>query len=151
MFCEQCGAQGSSDAKFCPQCGAPLSGSESAPSCEPVYINGVKFTPGTGQYARYHSGPAGWVIIQDGKVRRAKPPGSSQRISTGRLIGGIICLVVAGLAALQGWSWLSGFAELQADGNPFSGILVILLLAAFTVAAGFGVAGIVLLSGGKKT
>jgi len=149
MFCDQCGAQASTEAKFCQACGAALPGSEAAPTLYPVLINGITFTPGTGKYAGYYSGPAGWVTIENGKVKKATP--GKEPPSTGRKIAGIACLAVAALAAIQGWSWLTGFTELEADGNPFSGILAILLLGALTVAAGFGIAGIVLLSGTKKS
>jgi hypothetical protein len=66
--------------------------------------------------------------------------------STGRVIAAVISLAVGAVALLQGWSWLSGALELQADGNQFAGLLVPLALAAGVVAAAFIIAGIVLLS-----
>lgn len=66
--------------------------------------------------------------------------------STGRTIGGVLALIVAAVSGLQAFSWFQGFAELQADGNQFSGMLVPLALGAGAVAAGFGIWGITLLS-----
>lgn len=71
--------------------------------------------------------------------------GPSQGNSTGRTVGGIILVLVAGFALLQGISWFSGYADLEAQGNQFAGMLVPLALGAFAVAAGFGVWGILLL------
>lgn len=63
---------------------------------------------------------------------------------------GVVCFLVAVLAGIQGISWMLGMAELEADGNPFAGILAPLFLGAFAVAAGFAIAGFVLVSGKKK-
>ena len=68
------------------------------------------------------------------------------RLSTGRIVAGVIALVVGAVAGLQGWSWLTGALELQADGNQFAGILVPLGLGAGVVAAAFIITGILLLS-----
>ncbi len=87
--------------------------------------------------------PAGAIWNGQHWVAPTPPPPAAR--STGRVIGGVVALVVAAIALLQGISWFSGFYELEADGNPFSGFLVILAMGAFVVAAGFGIWGIMLL------
>ena len=62
--------------------------------------------------------------------------GSTGSRSSQRTVGGVICLIVAGLAGVQGVSWFSGFAELDAAGNQFAGVLAVLGLGAFVVTAG---------------
>lgn len=108
--------------------------------------------PGTGIFQGYFWDGKRWVN-PDGSPAHisattvATPAqGAAGGRSTGRTIGGVVALIVAGLAALQAFSWFQGFAELQADGNQFSGILVPLALGAGAVAAGFGIWGITLLS-----
>lgn len=148
LFCPKCGTEAAESAQFCFKCGEPMPGSEAAVESEPVVINGVTWKPGTGKYAGFYGGPGGWVTIKDGKIKRARP--DREPPSTGRVVAGVICFVVALVAALQGWSWLMSFAELDATGNPFAGLLAPLLLGAFAVAAGFAAAGFVLVSGKKK-
>lgn len=103
------------------------------PSAPPTLPPGVAFDGTTYRYGDQTWNGTAWV----------KPPAPR---STGRTIGGVLALVVAALALLQGWSWLSGALELQADGNQFAGLLVPLALVAGVVAAAFGITGIVLLS-----
>jgi hypothetical protein len=79
-----------------------------------------------------------WVPV----VQQPSTSGSSPW----RMIGGIVALVVAAIAAIQGLSWIAGFADLDGQGNPFAGILALLGMGALAVAAGFGIAGIVLLT-----
>ena len=76
-------------------------------------------------------------------VQAAKPAGSS---STWKLIAGLIAFAVAGVAGIQGMYWLGSFIDLQDAGNPFAGILALLGMGALAVAAGFGIAGIMLLN-----
>lgn len=149
MFCPKCGVEAAESAQFCHKCGKPLPGFEAASTLEPVVINGVTWKPGTGKYAGYYGGPWGWFTIEHGKMKRAHP--DREPPSTGRAVAGVICFVVAFIAALQGWSWLMSFSELEAAGNPFSGLLAPLLLGAFALAAGFSAAGFVLVSGKKKS
>jgi hypothetical protein len=139
MFCGKCGAKGAEGAIFCSKCGASLGAGEPA-AREPITINGRTYKPGSGPYDGFYSAGRGWVRIENGQV--IKTPGRS----TGRTVGAVICLIVAFLAGMQGVSWLTGFGELDAAGNTFAGMLAVLSLGAFVVAAGFGVAGIVLLS-----
>lgn len=77
-----------------------------------------------------------WLQIQ-------KP--AAQPRSGWRITAGMVCLVVAALAGAQALSWLSGFMDLDSQGNQFAGILALLGMGAGVVAAGFGVAGVVLL------
>ena len=65
--------------------------------------------------------------------------------STWVILAGVVCLLVALLAGLQAVSWLASFSELESEGNPFAGMLALLGMGAGVVAAGFGVAGVVLL------
>jgi hypothetical protein len=76
-------------------------------------------------------------------VQAAKPAGSS---STWKTIAGFIAFAVAGVAGIQGMYWLGAFLDLEGDGNPFAGILALLGMGALAVAAGFGIAGIMLLN-----
>lgn len=78
-----------------------------------------------------------WVPVQ----QPAKPAGSS----TLKTLGAILAFIVAGVAALQGVSWLAGFAQLDEEGNTFAGFLALLGMGAMAVAAGFAIAGIFLL------
>lgn len=139
MYCGKCGAQGAEGAIFCSKCGAGLEVA-GAVVREPITINGRTYKPGSGPYEGFYSAGRGWVRIEGGQV--IKPEGRS----TGRTIGAVICLIVAFLAGLQGISWLTSYGELDAGGNTFAGVLALVSLGAFVVAAGFGVAGIVLLS-----
>ena len=65
--------------------------------------------------------------------------------STWVILAGVVCLIVAGLAGVQALSWLLSFSELDSEGNQFAGILALLGMGAGVVAAGFGVAGVLLL------
>jgi len=142
MLCAKCGYEASNDAQFCQQCGVPLK--ELPTSTEPVVINGVTYTPGSDKFAGLYFAPKrGWVKIENGVVNRAD---GREPLSVGRTIAGWICIAVAGLAALQGFGWVSSYLELEASGNQFSGLLVPMFLGAFVVAAGFGIGGFVLLS-----
>jgi apolipoprotein N-acyltransferase len=76
-------------------------------------------------------------------VQAAKPTGSS---STWKLIAAIVAFVVTAVAGIQGMYWLGAFLDLEGDGNPFAGILALLGMGALAVAAGFGIAGIMLLN-----
>jgi hypothetical protein len=139
MFCTSCGTEGAEGAAYCAKCGTSLGAVEPIVR-EPITINGRTYKPGSGPYDGFYSDGRGWVRIEGGQV--IKPAGRS----TGRTVGGVICLVVAALAGIQAVSWLSGYGDLDASGNPFAATLAVLSLGAFVVAAGFGVAGIVLLS-----
>ncbi len=147
MSCSRCGAASLGGAAFCYKCGAPLT-LRSAKAPSEVVVNGITYRAGSGEFAEFYSAfPGGpWVRIVDGQVSRVK--GSR---STGRTIGGIVCVLVAVVAGLQGWSWFSGYMDLEAEGNPFAGGLVPLALGAFAITAGFGVWGLILLtSDGKR-
>lgn len=149
MFCPKCGVEAAEDAQFCYRCGQLLPGAQVTAELEPVVINGISYTPGTGRYSGYYSGPFGWVTIEGTRIKGANP----DRVppSTGRVVAGVVCFVVAFIAGLQALSWMTSFAELEAEGNPFAGFLVPLALGAFAVAAGFAAAGFVLVSGKKKS
>ena len=141
MFCSGCGAGAAQGAVFCSKCGLSLG--ETEPLLEPIVIDGRTYKPGTGPYAGLYAAPGqAWVRIESGRIVK----GSTGSRSSQRTVGGVICLIVAGLAGVQGVSWFSGFTELDAAGNQFAGMLAVLGLGAFVVAAGFGVAGLVLLS-----
>ena len=60
-------------------------------------------------------------------------------------LAGVVCCIVALLAGVQALSWLLSFSELDSEGNPFAGILALLTMGAGVIAAGFGVAGVLLL------
>ena len=60
-------------------------------------------------------------------------------------LAGVVCCIVALLAGVQALSWLLSFSELDSEGNQFAGILALLGMGAGVVAAGFGVAGVLLL------
>lgn len=87
MFCSECGNQASDGAKFCQQCGAALVESHLVPVPEPVVIKGVTYTPGTGRYSGYYSGPSGWVTIENFLVKRASP--DREPASIGRKVAGV--------------------------------------------------------------
>lgn len=146
MFCSSCGTEAAVGAAFCSKCGVALGGA--VVDLEPVVIDGRTYKPGTGAYAGLYAAEGrGWVRIVNGRVVSARGAvGEAGSRSTGRTVGGVICLIVAFLAGLQCVSWISGFSDLDAQGNQFAGMLAVLGLGAFVVAAGFGVAGIVLLS-----
>lgn len=149
MFCNKCGAQSSEGSNFCGGCGAPLA---TAHAAMPIEVDGATWIPGSGTYAGYYTKKegydAGWHKLVDGKMIRATP--GREPVSTGRKVAGWICIVVAALAGLQTWSWLAGFADLQAADNPFAGLLAPLIFIGLLATGGFLAAGIVLLQG-KKT
>lgn len=76
---------------------------------------------------------------------RVQPPPQGSAFPW-RTISGVVALVVAGVAGLMGVSWLLNWLELENDGNPFSSILMLLGMAALAVAAGFGIAGVTLIT-----
>ena len=76
---------------------------------------------------------------------RIAEPAAAKHKSAWLTVAGIVCCVVSLLAGIQGLSWLIAFSDLQSDGNQFAGMLAVLGMAAAVVAAGFGVAGVVLL------
>lgn len=80
-----------------------------------------------------------WLAV----VPAAKPAGSS---STWKLVAGIVAFVVAAVAGIQGMYWLGAFLDLDNQGNPFAGVLALLGMAALAVAAGFAIAGIMLVN-----
>jgi hypothetical protein len=65
--------------------------------------------------------------------------------SVWRTLGAVVAFIVAGVAALQGLSWIVGFLQLDSDGNQFAGLLALLGMGALAVGAAFGLAGIFLL------
>jgi hypothetical protein len=75
----------------------------------------------------------------------AQPTAIPKVKSTWVILAGVVCLVVAGLAGVQALSWLVSFSNLDSEGNQFAGILALLGMGAGVVAAGFGVAGVLLL------
>ena len=75
----------------------------------------------------------------------AVPP-TPKSPSPWRTVAAIGALICAAVAALMGVSWMSGFAELSDQENPFASILALLAMGAFAVAAAFGITGIVLLT-----
>ena len=79
-----------------------------------------------------------WLPIQESRTQAAPSPW--------RTIGGVVALVVAGIAGLMGVSWLMSWLELENQGNAFASILMLLGMGALAVAAGFGIAGIVLIT-----
>ncbi len=79
-----------------------------------------------------------WVVL-----RVQQQPQSS---SPWRMVAGIVALLVAAVAGIQGLSWMTGFVDLDEQGNPFASILALLGMGALAVAAGFGIAGIMLLT-----
>ena len=146
MFCTGCGTQGEEGAAYCGKCGASLGGEVVVR--EPVVINGRTYKPGTGQFeGLYAADGRGWVRIENGRITKGwgAADGGGQR-STGRTIGGIICILVALYAGWTGMNSFVGFGELDAQGNQFAGLLVLVGLGALVVSAAFGVWGIVLLS-----
>jgi len=123
------------------------------PVAEPIVLNGVTYTPGSGPYAGLYSAPGrGWVRIENGQAipwkapKEARDPIYSGTRSTGRAVGGVLALIVAGFLALLGWSWFQGFAELEAEGNTFSGMLALFACGAWVVAAAFGIWALMLFS-----
>ncbi len=78
-----------------------------------------------------------WLPVQ----QPVKPTGSS----TLRTLGAVLAFIVAGVAALQGLSWIVSFAQLDNEGNQFAGLLALLGMGALAVAAAFGLAGIFLI------
>ena len=83
---------------------------------------------------------AEWVPTQ--VVTQAQPV----QKSPWRTVAGVVALVCAALAGIQGLAWLVSFNDLQSQGNSFAGLLALLGLGALAVAAGFGITGIVLLT-----
>jgi len=78
-----------------------------------------------------------WLPVQ----QPVKPTGSP----TLRTLGAVLAFIVAGVAALQGLSWIVSFAQLDNEGNQFAGLLALLGMGALAVAAAFGLAGIFLI------
>lgn len=88
----------------------------------------------------------GYVWTGDQWVALATPSPPSQGISTTRVIVASVAFVVAGVAALMGISWMFSFVELNAKGNDFAGLLALFGMGALTVAAGFGITGVLVLT-----
>lgn len=148
MYCLECGNEAQGASKFCPNCGRSLQYQSDVPA-EPIVVDGVTYTPGSGKFAGlYAKKNGGWVTITDGEIRSVKPGHS--HVSTGRKVAGIFCYIIAALAALQGAAWVSGWNDLQTNGNQFAGILAPLFLGAFAVAAGFGIGGYILMQGRRS-
>lgn len=81
-----------------------------------------------------------WLRVQ----QQPLPPAPA---SQWRTVGGVVALVVAAIAGFQGVAWLVGWFQLEGDDNPFASILALLGMAALAVSAGFGIAGINLITG----
>jgi len=146
MFCSSCGTEFVEGSIYCAKCGAKVGKSDAAttPPREPIVINGVTFRPGSGEFeSLYSAGTGGWVTIENGIVKKWR---SGSQPSTGRKVGGVVCLLVAAVLALLGFSWFQGFVTLEADGNQFAGILALLGVGAWVVGAAFGVWGVTLFS-----
>jgi len=62
------------------------------------------------------------------------------------VVAAVIAILIAVLFLYLGYSWFSGFTELEAKGNDFAGLLAIFGLGAWTIAAAFGITGIILLT-----
>lgn len=127
---------------------------------------------GTGQFEGYLWDGRRWVPdpsyrpptpseVPVTPVQYAPPPGAvwngqtwvmpqPEGRSSGRTVGGIFALIVAGIAMLVGYSWLTGYYDLTAKGNQFASMLLLLALGAGVVAAGFLIWGIQLLSKPKR-
>ena len=75
----------------------------------------------------------------------AQPKPVSTGTSPLRTLGAVVAFIVAGVAALQGLSWIVSFLQLDSEGNQFAGLLALLGMGALAVGAGFGLAGIFLL------
>lgn len=75
----------------------------------------------------------------------AQPPAPKAQ-SPWRTVAGVVALIVAGFAGVQGMSWLSRFSDLDSEGNQFAGLLALVGMGALAVAAAFGITGIVLLT-----
>ena len=78
-------------------------------------------------------------------LRVTQPEGVPKVKSTWVILAGVLCLIVAIVAGMQALSWLVSFSDLDSEGNQFAGILALLGMGAGVVAAGFAVAGVVLL------
>lgn len=63
-----------------------------------------------------------------------------------RTVAGVVAIIVAGLAVMQGLSWIGSSLELDSEGNPFAGFLTLLGMGALVVGAAFGITGVVLLT-----
>jgi hypothetical protein len=83
-----------------------------------------------------------WTGTEWLPVKATPAPAGS---SVWRTLGAVVAFLVAGVAALQGLSWIVGFLQLDSDGNQFAGLLALLGMGALAVSAAFGLAGIFLL------
>ena len=96
----------------------------------------VTYQPGQVVNGHVWTGTA-WLLVQ-------QPQPESN--STWRLFMGILALVVAAFAAVQGLYWFFAFVRLDGEGNQFAGLLGLLGVGAIAVAVGFGIAGTNLLT-----
>lgn len=76
-------------------------------------------------------------------VAQPKPvsPGGSPL----KTLGAVLAFIVAGVAGLQGLSWIISFVQLDSEGNQFAGLLALVGMGALAVGAAFALAGIFLL------
>jgi hypothetical protein len=81
-----------------------------------------------------------WLRVQTAAA------GATGSKSPWKLVAAIVAFIVTGIAGIQGMYWLGSFIDLQDQGNPFAWILALLGMGALAVAAGFGIAGIMLLN-----
>ena len=93
-------------------------------------------------------------IVSFGFVHQVKVSGGSVVIdlqmsthnpAAGQKVKEDVERIVRDLAGIQALQWMLSFNELESEGNQFAGILAVLTMGAGVVAAGFGVAGVLLL------
>lgn len=75
-----------------------------------------------------------------------QPQARPQGMSTWRVFGAVAAFIAAGLAGLQGLTWLFRYMQLERDGNQFAGVLSLLSMGALAVAVAFGLAGVFLMT-----
>ena len=79
-------------------------------------------------------------------LRIAQPKAAPQGMSTWRVFGAVAAFIAAGIAGLQGLTWLFRYMQLERDGNQFAGFLSLLSMGALAVAVAFGLAGVFLVT-----
>ena len=63
---------------------------------------------------------------------------------------GWILIVFGSIGGIQAASWFFGYVSLEADGNPFSGGLLVLAMGAAAIAAGLIAGGVAMINTAKK-
>ncbi len=88
----------------------------------------------------------GYVWTGSEWLQVVRPAAQPVGMSKWRVFGAVGAFIAAGVAGLQGLTWLFRYLQLERDGNQFAGFLSLLSMGALAVAVAFGLAGVFLVT-----